>query len=95
MDDKKEPEEEEQEDDASDEDEGSELSTVEAIEQKNAAAKRLEDANTETKRLQDAQAERDQKIALAGKTKAGQPTKKKEETPEEYTESVMAGEYNE
>ena len=66
-----------------DKDEGSKLSAVEIIEQKNAAAERMEKANAETARLQDVQAERDQRIALGGQTEAGQPNLTSEEKEKE------------
>lgn len=80
---------EESEDDATNENEGSKPTTTPLIDIANAAAERMEKANKETARLQEAQAERDQRIALGGRSEAGgEAVKPKEETPKEYNDRV-------
>ena len=79
---------------AEDTGEGDKPATTPLIDIANQAAERMENANKETARLQAVQAERDQRIALGGRAEAGQETQPKEETDEEYTKKVMAGELN-
>lgn len=72
---------------------GNKPQTTPLIDIANAAAKRMEDANAETARLQEVQAERDQRIALGGRSNAGgEAVKPKEDTPKEYVDKVMRGE---
>ncbi len=71
-----------------------EVKTTPLIDIANQAAQRMEDANKETARLQAVQAERDQRIALGGSTKAGQEAKKAKETPAQYTQRIQNGEKN-
>lgn len=68
--------------------------TTPLIDIANAAAERMENANKETERLQAVQAERDQRIALGGRSQVYPETTPKEETPEEYTERFLKGEVN-
>ena len=74
---------EESEEPTSTEDAGSKPTTTPLIDIANAAAERMEEANKETARLQEAQSERDARIALGGRSEAGQEVKPKEETPKE------------
>ena len=61
------------------------------VEQATAAAERLEKANKEMKELLDKQEQLKAKEILAGNTNAGQTEeKKKEDSPEEYANKVMA-----
>ena len=79
---------EESEDTTQTENAGVQSRTTPLIDIANAAAERMENANQETARLQDAQGERDQRIALGGRSEAGQPVEKKEETPKEYNDRI-------
>ena len=89
MDEKETTEKEKTEEPAKPEDDGGKPQTTPLIDIANAAAERMEKANAETARLQDVQAERDQKIALGGRTEAGQTLEKpKEETPKEYNDRI-------
>ena len=65
------------------------------VEQANVAAERMEKANQRQEELLKRQEELDAKRALAGRAEAGiTPEKPKEETPEEYSKRVEAGEVN-
>ena len=74
------------------EDVGDKPTTTPLIDIANAAAERMEKANEETARLQANQAERDARIALGGKSEAGQaPVEKKEIANADYASEVMKG----
>ncbi len=75
-------------------DDGNIVKTTPLIDIANAAAERMEKANEETARLQNAQGERDARIALGGRSEAGQEIKEKEETDEEYAARFEKGEVN-
>ena len=66
-----------------------ELSTIEKA---NQAAERLERANEEKKKLLDREEKLYTDRMLGGKSEAGKPMEKKEETPEEYKKRVMRNE---
>ena len=64
------------------------------IDDANEAAERLEQANKKKETLLDREEALMVQARLSGRAEAGQPSEKKEETAEEYTKKVLAGEYN-
>ena len=81
---------EESEDTTSTEDEGSKPTTTPLIDIANAAAERMEKANEETARLMKLQEDRDARIALGGRSEAGQAT---QEVSEEDAKKAGAKEF--
>ena len=78
-----------------DTDEGDKHTSTPVIDAANKAAERLEKANEEQKEILKKQEMLMAKNALGGKSEAGDtPQKKKELTPEEYSDAVLRGEVN-
>ena len=65
------------------------------IDRANAAAERMEAANEKAEKILERNEELFVTKKLSGTTEAGSPQEVKEETPEEYTKRVMAGDLNE
>ena len=92
MDEEKTTKEEKTEDTTDDTDKGDKSETTTLVDDANAAAERLEKANERKAELLRQEEELAAKKALGGKSEAGQaPVEKKEETPAEYRDRVMAG----
>ena len=67
-----------------------EVSSTKLVDDANLAAKRLEDANKETRELLEKREKLDALKVLGGGSEGGQSNEKKEETPKEYADRVMA-----